>query len=46
VDDAKIEEVTAFFQRYFTESKIDIYWGTTQQFVNDLHTRWREQGHG
>jgi hypothetical protein len=46
VDDAKIEEVTAYFQRYFTESRIEIYWGTTQQFVNELYSRWREQNHG
>lgn len=46
VDDSKIEEVTGYFQRYFRSSEIEVYWGTTQQFVNELHSRWREQCYG
>jgi hypothetical protein len=34
------EEVTRYFQRYFHNSSIDVYWGTTEQFVADLHNRW------
>lgn len=46
VDDARVQEVTAYFQRYFGESKIDVYWGSTQQFVNELFARWQEQRRG
>jgi hypothetical protein len=42
VDNAKQEEVTRYFQKYFSKSKIDVYWGTTQQFIADLHARWQE----
>jgi len=45
-DPAKVEEVTSYFQRYFANSKIDVYWGTSQQFVADLHARWQEYQHG
>jgi hypothetical protein len=41
-----VEEVTRFFQKYFAHSKIDVYWGTPQQFVDDLHARWQEYTHG
>jgi hypothetical protein len=45
-DRAKLEEVTRYFQKYFSNSKIDVYWGSTQQFVADLHARWQEFAHG
>ncbi len=45
-DPAHVAEVTSYFQRYFANSKIDVYWGTTQQFVADLHARWQEYRHG
>jgi hypothetical protein len=44
VDEAKQQEVTRYFQKYFAgsvSSLIDVYWGTTQQFVADLHARWQ-----
>jgi len=46
VDEAKNEEVVRYFQKYFSKSKIDVYWGSTQQFVHELHTRWQEHSHG
>jgi hypothetical protein len=42
VDEAKQQEVLRYFQRYFANAKIDIYWGNTHQFVADLHARWQE----
>lgn len=45
VDQAKQEEVARFFQRYFASSKIDVYWGSAQQFVAELHARWRERSY-
>jgi hypothetical protein len=42
VDEAKKQEVIRYFQKYFGESRIDVYWGSTQQFVADLHARWQE----
>lgn len=46
VDEAVVEEVTRYFQKYFANSKIDVYWGSAQQFVDDLHARWQEYTHG
>jgi len=45
VDNAKQEEVTSYFQKYFAKSRIDVYWGTTQQFVAELHAHWQECNH-
>ena len=41
-DAAKEKEVVEYFKRYFSESKIEIYWGTTLQFMTDLSSRWKE----
>jgi hypothetical protein len=41
VDEAKQTEVSRYFQKYFGDSRIDVYWGSTQQFVADLHARWQ-----
>ena len=41
-DEAKMQEVTRFFQKYFSKLKIDVYWGSTHQFIEDLHARWQE----
>ena len=46
VDQAKLEEVTRYFQKYFSKSKIDVYWGSVHQFIADLHARWQEYRHG
>jgi hypothetical protein len=42
VDEAKNREVIRYFQRYFGDSRIDVYWGNVRQFVSDLHARWEE----
>jgi hypothetical protein len=42
VDEAKQQEVIRYFQKYFADARIDVYWGSTQQFVADLHARWQE----
>jgi hypothetical protein len=44
-DAARENEVIRHFERYFSKSKIDVYWGSTKQFVADLHTRWQEHRH-
>jgi hypothetical protein len=46
VDESMLQEVTRYFQKYFANSKIDVYWGSAQQFVDDLHARWQEKTHG
>ena len=33
-----------YLERYLGEFKINIYWGTPQQFVTDLHARWQAGG--
>ena len=40
------KEVIDYFRKYFSQSKIDIYWGSTQQFIADLSARWQERRHG
>ncbi len=35
------EEAVDYLRRYLGQFNIDIYWGTTQQFVTELHTRWQ-----
>jgi hypothetical protein len=42
-DMAKETEVREYLQRYFSKSQIDVYWGSTQQFIADLHVRWQER---
>jgi hypothetical protein len=36
------EKAMEYLQRYLNQFNIDIYWGTPQQFVTELHTRWEE----
>ncbi|HSG17707.1 MAG TPA: CHAT domain-containing protein [Anaerolineae bacterium] len=36
------DEAMNYLRRYMQEFNVDIYWGGTQQFVNELHSRWRE----
>jgi hypothetical protein len=45
-DPAKQREMVQYLERYFSRSKIDVYWGSTQQFVADLHARWEEYRDG
>jgi hypothetical protein len=38
------EEVVQYLRKYFAksqEAQIDVYWGSTRQFVADLHSRWQ-----
>ena len=39
-DGDRQEDVQRYFQKYFGSSQIDVYWGSTQQFVSELHSRW------
>jgi hypothetical protein len=41
-DNAKQDEVIKYFQKYFSISRIDVYWGSTQQFIAELHEKWLE----
>ena len=40
------QEVINYFQKYFGQSRIDVYWGSAHQFVADLHARWQEYHNG
>ena len=31
-----------YLEDYFGQFSVDIYWGTPQQFVTELHTRWQQ----
>jgi hypothetical protein len=37
-----VDKVVDYFRRYLGRFNIEIYWGTPQQFVTELHTRWQE----
>ena len=43
--DATTEEIKRFLERYFGKAEVNVYWGSTQQFVNELHQRWCEHMH-
>jgi hypothetical protein len=36
------DKVVDYLRRYLRRFNIEIYWGTSQQFVNELHARWHE----
>ena len=38
---AQEQEVIRYFQKYFANARIDVYWGSSQQFMTDLYTRWQ-----
>jgi len=40
-DQAREKEVIDYFQKYFADARIDIYWGNTLQFMSDLSSRWK-----
>ena len=42
VEQAQVDEITRYFQKYFANARIDVYWGSTTQFVNELHAHWQE----
>jgi hypothetical protein len=37
---ADADKARAYLQRYLGRFNIDIYWGTPQQFVTELHAQW------
>jgi hypothetical protein len=40
----KKQEIVQYIQKYFAKAQgaqIDVYWGSAQQFVADLHARWQ-----
>jgi hypothetical protein len=39
-DEADHDKVKRYLESYFKRSDIDVYWGTSQQFVSELHARW------
>ncbi len=39
---ASADKTREYLGRYLGQFNIDIYWGTAQQFVSDLHTRWQD----
>ncbi len=41
-DQAKEKEIIDYFQKYFSDALIDIYWGSVTQFMADLSARWSE----
>jgi hypothetical protein len=43
-DYLKDQEAVDYFKRYLGQFNIDIYWGTSQQFVTELHSRWTAYG--
>jgi hypothetical protein len=34
------EEVQSYLAKYFGQIDIRVYWGTAQEFVTELRTRW------
>jgi hypothetical protein len=36
------DNVVDYLRRYLRRFNIEIYWGTSQQFVSELHARWHE----
>ena len=41
-DELTSDEAMNYLRRYMQEFNVDIYWGGTQQFVDELHSRWQE----
>jgi hypothetical protein len=37
---ADVDKARDYLKRYLGQFNIDIYWGTPQQFVTELHARW------
>jgi hypothetical protein len=35
-----------YLQRYLGQFRIEVYWGTPQQFVDELHAAWEEYRSG
>jgi hypothetical protein len=41
-DQSREQEIISYFEKYFRNFKMDIYWGSTRQFMSDLSARWKE----
>ena len=39
---ADVEAVQDFLEHYFSEANINVYWGSTAQFVAELREYWQE----
>ncbi len=35
------EKAISFLNKFLAQCQIDVYWGTPQQFINELHDAWR-----
>lgn len=33
-----------YLEEYFQDSRVSVYWGTTEHFVRELHQKWEERG--
>ncbi len=40
---ANLAEVQNFLRKYFEQTAIDVYWGTTAQFIAELREQWEGQ---
>jgi hypothetical protein len=40
--DLDTDKVIDYFRRYLGRFDIEIYWGTPQQFVTELHSEWQQ----
>ena len=46
LDAGQVETLRAYAARFFANSQIDVYWGSSEQFVAELATRLLERRHG
>jgi hypothetical protein len=44
VDEEHVEAVQCFLQQYFQSAEINVFWGSTQQFVAELREQWEAVG--
>lgn len=45
VSEADAEAVRSFLQQYFQRAQINVFWGSSAQFIAELRERWEEGGH-
>lgn len=46
VEDNHLADAKHYLRRYFESAQIEVYWGSTRQFVTDLCSRWEESRRG
>lgn len=44
-EESSYEEIKRYLEAYFGDSRIDVYWGSSRQFIAELHARWLERNH-